>query len=80
MTATTPFPGITTIYFGKREAMIAQVTCPDFFKGKYLVMPYGEGTYDAEGFDSYRTAKQAAKLAARMAMMAQGNQIDVQEV
>jgi hypothetical protein len=28
--------------------MIAEVGVPDFFEGKWLVMPYGDAQYDAE--------------------------------
>lgn len=40
------------IYWGRREAMNAEVSTPLFYPGKYLVQPVGEHTWDAEGADN----------------------------
>jgi hypothetical protein len=41
---------ITHIYTGRREKVLAETACPDFYAGKYLIYPIGDsGSYAAEG-------------------------------
>lgn len=52
-----PAATITDIYVGKREAVMAEVGTPDFYKGRYLIQPYGNGEWDAEGYATIAEAE-----------------------
>jgi hypothetical protein len=53
---TTEIP--THLYIGRREAICAEL-CDQYaiYPGKYLVVPVGEATWDAEGANSKATVK-----------------------
>jgi len=57
-------PKIDAVYYGKRDAMIAEVATKDFYEGRYLVEIVGDGQWDAEGFSSIREARKYAKTLA----------------
>jgi hypothetical protein len=41
---------VTHLYIGRREKVLAETACPDFYAGKYLIYPIGDlGSYAAEG-------------------------------
>ena len=47
----------TQIYIGKRQAMMAEIGTPHYYDGAWLVQPVGEGTWDAEGFNTLDEAR-----------------------
>lgn len=55
----------TTIYWGKIDAMIAEVAAHDprrtDRKARYAVMPYGDAQWDTEGHATKTEAKADAK-------------------
>jgi hypothetical protein len=51
----------THIYYGRREAMIAECSAHVGTEGKWLVMPYGEARFTTEGVDSEADARAIAK-------------------
>ena len=55
---------IDGVYYGKRDAMIAEVGTPDYYEGRYLVQIVGEGDWDAEGFNNKKEATAHAKYVA----------------
>lgn len=65
MTNTQTIPAIDYIAWGPRNAMIAEVSTPDYYEGRYLVQIIGKDTWDAEGFSTLRTAKAHAKYLAK---------------
>lgn len=42
----------TKLYVGKRDAVIAEASTPEFYEGKYLVQPDGDAQWDAIGCDT----------------------------
>jgi hypothetical protein len=50
----------TQIYVGRREAVMAEVSTPDYYPGKYLLQPFDEAgsNWDAEGCDTKRQLKE----------------------
>jgi len=58
---TTQNPTIDCIAIGPRAALIAEVSTPEFYEGRYLVQIIGDGQWDAEGFSTKREALAAAK-------------------
>ena len=65
MNSTPNTPAIDGIYYGKRDAMIAEVSTQPFYEGRYLVQIIGDGQWDAEGFTSIREARKQAKYLAK---------------
>lgn len=51
----------TTLYVGKREAVIAEVGTLDCYVGKFLIQPCGDENFDAEGADTKAEAKEIIK-------------------
>jgi hypothetical protein len=50
----------TRIYYGRREAMIAECSAAPYVEGKWLVMPYGEAQFATEGVDTEVDAREMA--------------------
>lgn len=59
-------PQPEAIYWGKRDAMAAEVSTPDFYEGAWLVQPIGAETWDAEGFATEAEAREAAQITAEV--------------
>jgi hypothetical protein len=51
----------THIYVGRREAVMAEVGTPDYYTGKYLISPYGEGRYDSDGCATLAETREQVK-------------------
>jgi hypothetical protein len=51
----------TRIAYGPRDMMIAEYGAPEYVEGAFLLLPLGDGQWDAEG---YATIKEAAADAA----------------
>jgi hypothetical protein len=49
------------VFFGDREAMIAEVGAFGGAKGKFLVMADGPAQFDTEGADTLKEARRLAK-------------------
>lgn len=61
MTETTQtLPKAEAVYFGLRDAMVAEVSAFGFVEGKYLIMPAGDVQFDTEGADTLKDAKAIA--------------------
>lgn len=58
-------PTIDAVYYGPRDAMIAEVSTPDYYAGRYLIQIVGDGTWDADGTSNLREAKKMAKALAK---------------
>ncbi len=61
------------VYYGPRDAMIAEVSTPSFYDGKYLAQIVGAATWDAEGFSTLEEARDYAEgTAAHYGVRAEG--------
>lgn len=52
---------IDGIYYGEREAMMAECGTNPVYPGAYLVQIMGDAQWDAEGFDTLEEARESAK-------------------
>ena len=54
----------TQLYVGRREDLMAELYDGlSIYRGKYLVVPHGEATWDAEGANSLKVVKQLIREA-----------------
>lgn len=51
----------THLYVGLRDAVMAEVGTPDYYEGKYLISPYGDGQYDSEGCNTKAEVKECVR-------------------
>lgn len=70
----------THVYWGHRDAMIAEVSTPDYYEGKYLVQVYGDADWDAEGFSNKRDAEKHARYVAESLTRKQGTSVSMRRI